>query len=647
LKEYYHIIYWVYFFVSLNGIYFIGHFILNLIDKKNNLTANNVFFKMLTGYLVILVPTSFFFTSFNTVHLALLIPFLFFVKQINFSQYFSFKINYNELILLNSLSLFTVFFQYIFYSKLGTLNLLPIDMNNHAQLSYFMGNGGFESKFAELNSLGAINTPIRTPYHYSEIWINVFLSKILPSTNIGYTLIFITYPLLYTTYLSGLYMLGRKSITNRFVLILLCVLGLFVGPLDFVYFRELFFKGHLFSNQTVIFENVGFFFNTLIYSYHGQKHIPFYLLSIIVIYFLINKDLKKAFAFLAIAPILNIGLLPGVFGAVILFSAFHFFNYRNLKKSFNLIIPTVLTTVFVLVYYRINGSYDSEKQTDLLFLNPGLNTKGIILKMILRVVYSCLLLLFIYFPVIFFVKKIKKNILSNDLFVFTFSLIISSLCTRLLLEGFNTPQFVTFILPFFNVYLIVLFLKNYSTYRLIVMIVIIFFFVINFTRTKFHTQTRRNFDTYEVYSKGFVLSVLGELKKCKDPRIAYLLGEDVFKTIQPGFWFGYYPCEFLFSKDYFKLYSINFPNYKYDLNSSKTNDFSPNHLRYFMSKTYNEKQYSDQLMVFIEAKKIQFLVCENNSEIPNSLRKNINDSIIDPKSGDKFYKIHFSDLQHY
>jgi hypothetical protein len=514
-------------------------------------------------------------------------------------------------------------------------------MNNHAQLSFFMGNGGFESKFAELNSLGASNAPIRTPYHYTEIWLNVFLSKILPSTNIGYTLIFITYPILYTTYLTGLYMLGRRYVTKKSVLFLLCVLGLFVGPLDLIYFRELFFEGHLFSNSTIIFENIGFFFNTLIFSYHGQKHIPFYLLSIFIIYFLINKDNKKAFIFISIAPILNIGLLPGVFGAVMLFSLFDYFSNKNIKQSLVLALPTILTTIFVLLYYRFNGSYDSEKQTDILFLNPDLNTKGIILKMIFRIVYTSLFILFLFFPILFFIKKTKSISRNNNLVLFSVLLIISSLCTRLILEGFNTLQFVTFTLPFLNVLLILVFQKYFNNHKLIVVIVLLFFFCVNFNRTIFHTHTRRNFDTYEVYSKKFVSKVSKELKKSEDPSIGYLLGDDILKSIQPGFWFGYYPCEFLFSKDYFKLYSLNFPNYKYEDNSSKTNDFSPNHLRYFMPKNYTEKKYSNHLMKFIKTKNIHFLVCENNSKIPFTLKKYLNDSIIDKVSGDKFYCVKF------
>ena len=44
---------------------------------------------------------------------------------------------------------------------------------------------------------------------------------------------------------------------------------------------ELFEVGNLFSIDTVIFENVGFFFNALPFSYHGQKHLTFYIFAIL------------------------------------------------------------------------------------------------------------------------------------------------------------------------------------------------------------------------------------------------------------------------------------------------------------------------------------------------------------------------------
>ena len=639
LEEFYHIKYLIYFIFSLNGIYLIGHLFYNLFETHDDSISKQLFFKMILGCVIIIIPTSLIFTSFNTVQLAFLIPFIFFIKNIKVSNHISFKVNFNELVLLNICSFFIILFQFQFYSKIGTLNLLPVDMNNHAQLSFFMANGGFESKFAEVNSLGFSCAPTRTPYHYTDIWLNVFLSKILPSTKIGYTMIYITYPILYTTYLSGLYMLGRRYITKKVILFLICILGIFVGPLDLIYLRELFFDGHLFSNNTIIFENIGFFFNTLIFSYHGQKHIPFYLLSILIIYFLIKKDLKKALIFISIAPIINIGLLPAVFGAVVLYSLFLFFTFKNFKQTLLLALPTILTIIFVLLYYRINGSYDSEKQTDILFLNPDLNTKGIILKMFFRIVYTSLFILLLYFPILFFLKKIKGISKSNDLIIFSFLLIMSSLSTRLILEGFNTLQFVTFTLPFFNVLLIVVFQKKYNKHKVIVVILMLIFFVINLKSTNFHTQTRRNFDAYKVYSKTFVSKVCEKLKKLENPSVGYLLGNNIFKSIQPGFWFGYYPCEFLFVNDYFKLYSINYPNYSYEINSSKTNDFSPNHLRYFMSKNISESQYEKLLVPFIQLKKIHFIVCSKDTKVPSVLHDNICDSLIDNKSGDKFYRI--------
>ena len=640
-EQYYHIKYLVYFFISLNGIYFIGHFIFSIVDNSANSISKNVFSKMLVGALTLLITTSLYYTSFNSIQLAFLIPIFFLLKQVKLSKSFKCKISLNEILLLNAFSVIIIFFQYLFYSKLGTLNLLPIDMNNHAQLSFFMGNSGYESKFAELNSLNAINVPQRTPYHYSEIWLNVFLSKVLPSTKIGYTLIFITYPILYTTYLAGLYMLGRRYINKKVILFSLCTLGLFVGPLDFNYFRELFFEGHLFSNKTVIFENIGFFFNTLIFSYNGQKHIPIYLLSIVVIYLLIKKDIKKALIFISIAPIFNIGSLPSVFGSVMLFSLFYYLFSKNIKKSMLLTLPTISITLFILVYYRINGGYDSEQQTDILFLNSSLNTKGIILKMIFRLFYTSLFIFVLYFPILLLSKKIKSIKMSNHFILFSFLLIFSGFCTRLLLEGFNTSQFVTVIFPYVNIFVFVLFVKYYRTHNILIISLFIFFFIVNFTSTKYHTQTRRDIDVFHTYSKSFVKEVLKSLSIQKKPKIGYLLSYDDLENIKPGFWYGYYPCEFLFINDNFKFYSLNFPNKIYKDNSTKSNNFSPNHLRYFMPKNYTEQQYDNNILSFIKNKNIHFFVCKNNSNIPISIKLTISDSIIDSRSGNKFYTLKF------
>ena len=95
------------------------------------------------------------------------------------------------------------------------------------------------------------------------------------------------------------------------------------------------------------------------------------------------------------------------------------------------------------------------------------------------------------------------------------------------------------------------------------------------------------------------------------------------------------------TKDYFQFYSLNFPNFRYPDNSSKSNDFSPNHLRYIISnkKSYNE--YCEMLPNIIKQYKIKFLVCKKESQLPNSIMKFIHYRIIDNKSGDCFYEFKY------
>jgi hypothetical protein len=536
-------------------------------------------------------------------------------------------------------SLPILFFQGFFYAKFGVLNLLPYDINNHAQISFFMREYGFESKFAELSSLKNSVVPKRTPYHYAELWLNVFFTHLLPNSKVGYTLIYVTYPFCYTIFFSGLYMLGKLCIENRYVVYLLAILGLFLGPLDLNFFREIFFEDHLLSNQTVVFENIGFFFNTIIYSYNGQKHIPFYILSVLIIYFFHKSEVQKAFVFIPVAILLNIGTLPAVFGSTLLFAIYHYYTAKNIKKSVSLIMPMILMVLFILIYYRVNGGFDSENQTSLLFLNPELNFKGVFLKVVLRGIYTTVFLCLIYFPFILFLRKLNTKLFTNSLFIFVSSLLITGLFTRFILEGFNTAQFLTVLLPFFNVYLVYLCLKFYKTNKVLIVVIMVLIFGVNLISTKFHTQTRRDINVNYRHSQNFIENVYSLLAKHKRSNIGYLLGQKDYKENKPGFWYGFYPCEFLFLNDHFNFYSLNFPNYKYSENSTKSNDFSPNHLRYFMSKNISERQYEKLLVPFIQLQKIHFIACAKDSKLPETVRIQICDSIIDIRSGDKFYSI--------
>ena len=120
------------------------------------------------------------------------------------------------------------------------------------------------------------------------------------------------------------------------------------------------------------------------------------------------------------------------------------------------------------------------------------------------------------------------------------------------------------------------------------------------------------------------------------PKIGYFLSDNDFKTIPPGFWYGYYPCEFLLMEDYFQFYSLNYPNKTYKENSQKSNDFSPNHLRYIFPHRMSLEKYQAKLVKFIKTQKIKVIVAKQKTTLPTFINSILKDSIIDRKTGDRF-----------
>jgi hypothetical protein len=323
---------------------------------------------------------------------------------------------------------------------------------------------------------------------------------------------------------------------------------------------------------------------------------------------------------------------------VMLYSIYHFFKTRKFIESIKFFIPTLIVVLFVFGYYKINGGYDPEKQTTLLLFNDSLNYKGVIIKMLNRVYYSLLFMILLYLPFLMLLIFEKNKIKRSKLFLIVLFIILSSLGTRLLLEGFNTPQFVTYVLPILNVFVLYCFYQNFKNLKFILLFAL-FGTVINFYSTYFHVTTRRNIDIFEQFSVKFVQSVSKEIENNRNKNVGYFLANDIFHNIQPGFWFGYYPCEFLIVKDCFNFYSLNFPNLKYEKNSSLTNDFSPNHLRFLLEKDLDIKTYEREIVPFIVKNNIHYIVAKKSSILPFSLHNVITDSIVDSTSGDRFLRL--------
>jgi hypothetical protein len=630
-----HLLYIFYFFACLNITYFIGHIVFNAINQKTQSTSYEVFSKLTYGLILLLLIASIFWTKGNTIFLGFLIPigFLVYKRKVKFN--FNLP-NFKQFTFLNGIGIPILLLQYLMYSKWGSWTLLPIDINNHAEISYFLTKG-FESKYAALNSLEAINVPTKSPYHYVDNWLTTLFYQFLPKTYIGYTMIYVVYPLLFTTLLTGVYSIIKKINLNPIFLIILSTLFLFLGPIDLGFTRKLFDTGHLLSTNTIIFENSGFFFNTLPFSYHGQKHIPFYILACWIVILFSESNEKKALCVIAFAPIINIGVVPSMIGGLGLYTLFQCWKTKKLITPLKNSLPAILSTMFLIFFYKINGGYDIENQTTLNTFSSDLNAKGELLKIAYKITYGFIFIACIYCFYFFF--TIKKNERSKQLTLLILFTLLTGLITRILFEGFNTPQFITYILPLVNLYIIyrfsIYFYEN-SKGKISLLIIISCLCINNLCQTYFHATTRREISIEKIHNQKFISRVNHYLSLNNNLKIGYLLSDSDFKTVPPGFWYGYYPCEYLLTKDYFQFYSLNYPNKTYKENSQKSNNFSPNHLRYILQKKTNYEKYTQEVVTFIKKKKINIILTKNKTTLPKVFYDLIKDSIIDNKSGDKF-----------
>lgn len=633
-----HIPYLIYFFLGLNLTYFIGHLIYCFIVNNGQSNSLQIFSKLSFGLLFIVFSSAIYWTIGNTVFIGWTIPFYFLIKNTKFKWKYE-TLQSKQLILLQLFAVPILCLQYLFYAKWGSMNLLPIDINNHAEISFYLKNG-FECKYAALNSLEAKNIPTKSPYHYIDNWITLFFNTIFKASKIGYTMVFVVFPLLITTFYSGIYSVLQNVITNKYLAFTFSTIFLFLGPIDLNFTRELFNVGNLLDSNTVIFENSGFFFNTLLFSYHGQKHIPFYILGCWLLISYLKSKNKNLIILFSFAPIINIGLAPGIIGGIGIYSVLKVIRTRNLKETFYYVLPVILTATYVVVFYKFNGGYDIENQTKINTFHSDLNIKGEISKVIYKIVYSSLFLFFIYSIFLIPLFNKKKCINLKDLLAITACILLVGLGTRVLFEGFNTAQFLSYILPLVNILLIYLasfYLQARNLKSFIIRFLMVIFCFVNFKRTYYHTTNRREIAIEKIHDTKFIAQISRLIHKTPNPKIGYLLSQQDFKIIPPGFWYGYYPCEFLLTIDCFQIYSLNFPNQQYPEDSQSSNNFSPNHLRYILPHYMNYKQYEQALPIFIKEKKIDYIITKKSSRIPNTLKSIIADSIIDCKSGDVLY----------
>jgi hypothetical protein len=350
---------------------------------------------------------------------------------------------------------------------------------------------------------------------------------------------------------------------------------------------------------------------------------------------------KHVYLLLAFTPLINIGLLPGIVGGLTLILAIEFLKTKQLLPLLKNILPLTLVIFFVLIYYKINGGYDIEKQTSINTLSSGLNLKGELIKIVFKLSYAFCWLAIIYGVYLIVAIKNKSIIRENKKIIsFTLACLLAGISTRPIIEGFNAAQFLTYLLPLLNVCIIILLIQTmeskskWGTSGIITLIVIIA--CINGTKTYFNCTTRREINIDKLQGNIFTQKAINILSSYKQPKIAYLLNDNDVKNIQPGYWYGYYPCEFLLTQDYFNLYSLNYPYQKYPKNSLSSRYTNWNHQIYLLkNKVLNARQFETHILNFITNYQIQIIILKSHATLPIGIKQKIKTQIKDPISGDQ------------
>jgi len=659
-------IYLLFFFIALNFFYALGKlfmelFFYNYFSREQN-PWFEVFVALITGVFVAVFIYSVISTNGATVNMLALIPlgYVFYKNppawthgKLRLKEFFNYKINLISIPLL--------LFQILFFIDFSGNYLLPKDTILYSETSYFLSMG-HENTYGVLNDTYLAGATIRTPYHYFELWLNALLSSTFHIYH-GQALLLISYPLLLACYFSGIlsifYHFNRhvnwKIISVAYLLLFIgpVYINIFIGDIIFPLYDKL-LQGVLnfFNSTTIVLENTGFYNNTMAFSHYGQKHLPFYCFFVLLVMLLLKRKVHLSLVLLSMVVIINVGLIPGVYGGAGLFILYLLLAK---KQSFRKLVPVMVVyaavAVLYVIFYQIFAvrgleGFSSGESMAGNTLHPffqDLNTRGELLRLVFRIVFAALWLAVLYlFYILFYLyirKKARPHHSTQEKIIFTlvFLFIAVALAMRPFMQGFNSGQFLSYLMPAVNLGIILFLIKAFVKRKKTILIFLSLVFFINFINLFSQNSTVLKRKISGIYSRDFVQQVRQVLGDNNKVRIAYLLDEETASGNPPASWYAKAPCEFLPLLGFHKLYNINYPFIKYPSTSYTMVEGRHNQLKYM--KAAKSTPYDKLIIDFLDTYKVRFVTVSKNTGVPPALQNRIEKSIADEKSGEQFWVV--------
>ncbi len=572
----------------------------------------------------------------------LLFIYLFIKKKISFQP--PKQLNNNNLISI-FLIIPIIIIQFLLQFDLSKLTpFLPsADILEYATFASSMAQFGNENKYEALNHLYPHLFSGVGPYHYYEIWFTSLLGN---PTGKSYALLLqlVVYP-----YLIWLFILGILSVFEQYTTKItikeytLCFLFLFIGPVYLSIYQSIFNDGDFFSST--VFTVPGFVKQTLAFSYYGQKHLPVYIFGILSFLFLLRKDYTNAILIGLMTSVCSFGTFPGVFGAFGIL--FLFKKELHTKFNFIMFIGIGIISVLIMVLFKMEINTEISQKTFYVhdFLKY-LNLKGEMIRIVTKIMGPFLWLSILYFPFIILFYTNRKLIFGEKefkwLYLLTGGLFISGSLFISLVQGLNSDQFLTNLIPLFNISIVimVIFLYSHKNLNLMNFILLIVSIILNITFTLNYTF-KSTVSNNQLYCEKTIQKIKNELLKNKNNcLIAYLLSNEIISIKPPSNWYSQKPGKILILENYLNLVNINYPYTSYERNTSSI-AFSPdNQMRFYLKdKKVPIHNFGKIQVNFLKKNKIKWIFCGKGTTISKEISPLIEISFFDTVSGETYLKL--------
>lgn len=633
-----------YFFLLLAGLvifYLFGSLIFYFLKIKIQNQYADAFSKFTLGMIIFVIAVSFFFTKLKTINLGFIILIAAFLIE-----YFRKKksvslidtpiipnpTSLRLLIELAVVSLLLFCFKFFFiYSSTGTPQLPEQDYVIYSNLSNFLMETGKEN--TTYDYVYTAETGL-SAYHYFEIWQNVGLSSIFHVNTL--------LCLLLVTYTSGtiIIWLGFCALFSKFQSITLfhkiaCFLFLFLAGVNLKYYTQINFM-----------ENIGVFSVNAINYY---KLFPIYIISLGSLLLFLKKENTYGILLLLSLPIISISTAIGVFSSV-----FFFLFYRYYKKGVKLGLPFIAMIIlagFILLFYSIlsKGTITHVTISPTSLKNKSLEFFH--LKTSINVIGATIIqLILLYSPIIFILFFIKKLNIRKLIQEHSFLLLFSFILTFSLIGWAALHTIAGSVQIFSNISIVVLniscavififtFLSKNKKEFFLGLTIFSFILIVNLT------NTFKSINATQEYSANF-LNQIYNTSPHLSPRGAFLLDKTDYKRINfsylsgslsVGGYLAYLPYKtFPLS---ISPHDFNFSNAKLLASIEKEGIISTPFYKYVeLQKVKGKfKNINSSRLDFIDEYKINYLITTKNVVLDSLLLKKVKESIIDEKSGERFY----------